>query len=95
MVSARRGGALCRQTGIRQAAVIGIDDKQLGKRPAAFVIVQEGKKVSREKSRTAIPPDVPYDIEPLQMRSVETLPMTPTGKVSKAALQEQVAAEMQ
>jgi acyl-coenzyme A synthetase/AMP-(fatty) acid ligase len=84
--------ALCRQSGIRQAAVIGLADKVLGQRPAAFVIVQDGQKVSPEGLKQAIRPEVPYDIETLQIRVVDTLPMTPTGKISKAALQEQMAA---
>jgi acyl-coenzyme A synthetase/AMP-(fatty) acid ligase len=84
--------ALCRQSGIRQAAVIGLADKILGQRPAAFVIVQDGQKVSPEGLKQAIQPEVPYDIETLQIRVVDTLPMTPTGKISKAALQEQMAA---
>jgi acyl-coenzyme A synthetase/AMP-(fatty) acid ligase len=64
----------------------------LGQRPAAFVIVQAGQKVSPEGLKQAIRPEVPYDIETLQIRVVDTLPMTPTGKISKAALQEQMAA---
>jgi acyl-CoA synthetase (AMP-forming)/AMP-acid ligase II len=85
--------ALCRQKGIRQAALIGLADKKLGQKPAAFVVVEDSHKASPEDLHKAIQREVSYDLSPLQIRIVPTLPMTPTGKISKAALQEQMATE--
>lgn len=84
--------ALCRQPGVRQAALIGLDDAALGQRPTAFVTVQPGVSVDAQALKGAIAGDAPYDIAALEIRIMPELPMTPTGKISKGDLQALVAA---
>jgi long-chain acyl-CoA synthetase len=78
--------ALCRQPGIRQAALIGLPDAMLGARPTAFVALLDGTEIAPADLQRAIVDDLPYDAGLLEIRIVADLPMTPTGKVSKAQL---------
>jgi acyl-CoA synthetase (AMP-forming)/AMP-acid ligase II len=78
--------ALCRQPGVGQAALIGLPDAALGMRPTAFVTVEDGGALDTAQLLGAIAPDLPYDAGLLDLRIVAELPMTPTGKVSKAQL---------
>lgn len=75
--------ALGRQPGVRQAALIGVPDPVLGQRPTAFVT---GSGLDPAALRDGIAGEVAYDVSVLDVRLVEELPMTPTGKVSKAQL---------
>ncbi|HEY8579923.1 MAG TPA: long-chain fatty acid--CoA ligase, partial [Beijerinckiaceae bacterium] len=84
--------ALCRQPGVRQAALIGLADAALGQRPTAFVTVQPGAAVDAAALKDAIAADAPYDVSTLEIRIMPELPMTPTGKISKGDLQALVAA---
>jgi len=84
--------ALCRQPGVRQAALIGVADRLLGARPTAFVTVHEGTAVEGPMLKRAIAGEVGYDLAPLEIRLVPELPMTPTGKISKGELAARVAA---
>lgn len=78
--------ALCEQAGVRQAALIGLPDPTLGARPAAFITLDEGASVNKSELLSAIAADVDYDVSALNLRIVGELPMTPTGKISKAEL---------
>lgn len=78
--------ALGTQPGIRQAAMIGVPDAALGSRPTAFITMHDGAMFSADALRAAIAPAVSYDVALLDIRLVKELPMTPTGKISKAEL---------
>jgi long-chain acyl-CoA synthetase len=78
--------ALGCQPGIRQAAMIGLPDSSLGSRPTAFITMHEGTTFSVDALRAAIASAVSYDVALLDIRLVKELPMTPTGKISKAEL---------
>jgi acyl-CoA synthetase (AMP-forming)/AMP-acid ligase II len=77
--------ALMRHPAVREAAVIGLPDRQLGHRPLACITVRQepvdgGNLVGfaeRELGRSL--PD-------LEVRVIDAMPMTPTGKISKAQL---------
>jgi long-chain acyl-CoA synthetase len=84
--------ALCELNGVRQAALIGVPDDQLGQRPTAFVTLIDGAVVEGEALKAAIADAVSYNLAPLAIRIVEDLPMTPTGKISKGDLQARIAA---
>ncbi|MEJ1158360.1 class I adenylate-forming enzyme family protein [Prosthecomicrobium sp. N25] len=84
--------ALCRQPGIRQAALIGLAHPDLGQTPTAFVTLHPGAAVDPATLAAAIRPEVPYDLAPLVVKAVPELPMTPTGKISKGDLAALVAA---
>src|ERR1700730_8758339 len=76
--------ALLRHPAVRQAALVGLADPDLGQRPVAFVTV-EGSADPNELAAFVVGAvgEVP---ESLSVRVVGDLPMTPTGKISKAQL---------
>jgi long-chain acyl-CoA synthetase len=76
--------ALAAIEGVREAAVIGLPDTQLGSRPVAFVTA--GADLAVEGLKSAIAPRLQYDLAPLLVRRIEAFPMTPTGKIAKAEL---------
>lgn len=61
-------------------------DADLGARPCAFVTVEPGAARDEAGPKRAIAGTVPYDVAPLIVRIVDSLPMTPTGKIAKAEL---------
>ena len=68
------------------AALIGLPDSALGAKPAAFVTVDQAQALTGDALKAAIQGKVAYDLAPLSVSVVEALPMTPTGKISKAEL---------
>jgi acyl-CoA synthetase (AMP-forming)/AMP-acid ligase II len=48
--------------------------------------------VDTDEIKRAIAPKLAYDVAPLEIRVVSELPMTPTGKISKADLALQMMA---
>jgi acyl-coenzyme A synthetase/AMP-(fatty) acid ligase len=78
--------ALCRREGVRQATLIGLPDPALGQKPTAFITVEDGTDPDPMSLKSAIAPELPYDLTALEIRIVPSLPMTPTGKISKAEL---------
>jgi long-chain acyl-CoA synthetase len=79
--------ALMRHPGVREAAVIGLPNEELGDRPVACVTVPDGRPepdpgelvgfAERELGRS---------LADLGIRVIDAMPMTPTGKISKAQL---------
>jgi acyl-CoA synthetase (AMP-forming)/AMP-acid ligase II len=76
--------ALMAHAKIREAALIGLPDQVLGQRPVAYVTVREGGLDPEQAVRFA----EERLGRPLRMTVVivDALPMTPTGKISKAQL---------
>jgi acyl-CoA synthetase (AMP-forming)/AMP-acid ligase II len=83
--------ALCAQSGVKEAAVIGLPDAALGQRPVGYVTTHGGD-IDLEHLKAAIAPSVPYDLAPLTLISLAAFPMTPTGKIAKAQLRERAMA---
>jgi long-chain acyl-CoA synthetase len=79
--------ALCRQPGIKEAAVVAVPDARLGERPIAFVTT-DGADIDAKPLAAAIAALVPYDMAALTIRRVDSFPMTPTGKIAKAELRQ-------
>ena len=75
--------ALCRQPGVRQAALVGVPGKVNGLRPVAFVT---GTPDGPQALIAAIADELPYDLSLLTIETLAELPMTPTGKIAKADL---------
>jgi len=83
--------ALCAQPGIKEAAVIGLPDAELGQRPIGYVTTdRDGIDLAGLKA--AIAPSVLYDLSALTLISLAAFPMTPTGKIAKAELRERAMA---
>ncbi len=76
---------LMRHSAIREAALIGLPDADLGHRPVACVTLQAGTIESDEVIRFA-QRELGRGLEYLSIQVVEAMPMTPTGKISKAQL---------
>lgn len=76
--------ALAAESGVREAAVVGLRDAELGSRPVAFVTGDPAIDLNALKARIA--PKVSYDLAPLTIRRIDHFPMTPTGKIAKAEL---------
>lgn len=77
--------------GVREVAVVGVEDADLGQRLAAFVVLEPGavldagdvrKHVKDNLARFAVPRDVVF---------LDELPRTSTGKVLKRTLRSCVA----
>ena len=79
--------ALCRQPGVKEAAVVGVPDPALGERPIAFVTA-DAAGLDVMSLATAIATAVPYDTAALTIRRLDSFPMTPTGKIAKAELRQ-------
>jgi long-chain acyl-CoA synthetase len=77
--------ALCRQPGVKEAALVAIPDAGLGARPIAFVTSDGGALDLTSLTRT-LAAELPYDTTVLTIRRVDGFPMTPTGKIAKAEL---------
>lgn len=80
--------ALMLEPGVSQAALIGIPDPACGQRPAAFLVSAKGAKVDPEKLRVSAAANCGRDLSQMTITFLEELPMTPTGKISKAQLAE-------
>lgn len=70
---------------IKQAAVIGIPDPQLGERPIAYVVLLQ-PKADLSAIKAALKARVDYDISVLRIEKIDQLPITPNGNVAKAQL---------
>lgn len=79
--------SMSHHSSIRQVAVIGIPDKELGEIPKAYVSLYQESRVSKDALmsyfRRTLGKYAPKAIELL-----EQMPMTPTGKISKVELKE-------
>jgi acyl-CoA synthetase (AMP-forming)/AMP-acid ligase II len=78
--------AFCQVQGVAQAALIGVPDARHGQCPLAFITQLPGHALEAGSLKAAIEGKVDYDLAPLVVNIVEELPMTPTGKISKAEL---------
>jgi acyl-CoA synthetase (AMP-forming)/AMP-acid ligase II len=83
--------ALCRLSGVRQAALVGVPDKVLGARPVAVLTLDGPFNSDAEAVKAAIRGELTYDLAPLEIKVFEDLPMTPTGKIAKGDLAQQLA----
>ena len=75
---------------VSMAALIGVPDSKLGERPVVYLIMREGAKVTDRELIAFASPKVGKDLAALSIKRVPSLPMTPTGKISKADLKQQL-----
>ena len=81
--------ALLEHSEVLAAALIGLPDPKLGERPTVYLVLKDGARaedptlVAHAQKRVSVP------LEHLSVRRVASLPMTPTGKISKADLKAQ------
>ncbi|MBU6247155.1 MAG: AMP-binding protein [Xanthomonadaceae bacterium] len=72
--------------GIREVAVVGVDDELLGQAIRAYVVLQDDASLSAGQIRALCLRRLESFMVPQQIVIVEVLPRTSTGKVSKRAL---------
>ena len=77
---------LCELPGVLQACVIGLPDDKLGARPLGCVTLDEGAFFEEGTAKRDLASKVPYDLSSLRIKVMPCFPMTPTGKISKADL---------
>lgn len=77
---------------IEDAAVVGWPDERLGEQVAAYIVPVTGREVDLDSLRTYLVGQrvMKYKV-PEHLVVVESLPMTPTGKVRKVTLQDDAA----
>jgi long-chain acyl-CoA synthetase len=83
--------ALMRHPGVREAALIGLPDPDLGQRPVACLTLRNAPVDPDEVVRFA-EKELGRQLLLLGIEVVEAMPMTPTGKISKAQLLAQTSA---
>ena len=76
---------------IGEAAVIGVDDEEFGKRLAAYVVLKPRSTLSEDEVKDFVKQNLARYKVPRDVAFVDELPRTPTGKVLKRTLREQHA----
>jgi len=79
--------ALCTLPEVAMAALVGVPAEG-GTAPLAVVVTVDGSELDEPAARAAVQAALPFDTSALRLARVEELPMTPTGKIAKAALRE-------
>ncbi|MBL4687084.1 MAG: acyl--CoA ligase [Nannocystaceae bacterium] len=73
---------------VREVAVIGVPDETLGERIVAYVVLASGTEVDRATFRGHCLEQLPFVRVPKEFRSVQELPKTASGKVSRGKLRQ-------
>jgi non-ribosomal peptide synthetase component E (peptide arylation enzyme) len=78
---------------VRQAAVVGLADQRLGERVCACVTLHDGSRLDLDTVRDRLRDAglAPFKI-PEQLRVVDTIPMTASGKIQKHVLLREIEA---
>jgi len=88
--------ALMAHDDVAEATVIGVDHERWGERPVAFVVPVEDvdREALSEDLMAMIPRDYPRWWRPDEVRFVDEIPKTATGKFSKMTLRERYGDEI-
>jgi fatty-acyl-CoA synthase len=73
---------------IQEAAAIGVDDEKFGQRLKAFVVLQDGAKLSEDDIKGYVKDNLANYKVPREVVFLDELPRNPTGKVLKRELAE-------
>ncbi|HEU0079275.1 MAG TPA: non-ribosomal peptide synthetase, partial [Longimicrobiaceae bacterium] len=79
-------GALCRHPGVREAAVVGLEAAPGDLRLVAYVVPAGGAAPSSRELREHLATSLPAYMVPSAWVALETLPLSPHGKVDRRAL---------
>ncbi len=82
--------SLCEMPGVLQASVVAIGTDGGEVRPVACVTADNGADLREQTVKAHLGSRVPYDLARLAVKRVDSFPMTPTGKISKAQLMEKI-----
>jgi fatty-acyl-CoA synthase len=78
---------LARHDAVREAAAIGVDDEEYGKRLKAFVVLADGKEAGVEELKAHVRSNLARFKVPRGFVFVDELPRNATGKVLKRELE--------
>jgi long-chain acyl-CoA synthetase len=78
---------LMRHPSVREAALIGLPDPTLGQRPVAFVTARDGNAPDTQGLVEFVEQGLGRPVPSMTVEVLDAMPMTPTGKISKAQLQ--------
>ncbi len=73
---------------IKEAAVLGLPDKEWGEKVAAAIVFQDGKPISQNQIRQKLKNELANYKIPKEIIAVEELPKTRTGKIIRTKLPE-------
>lgn len=77
---------------IANAAVVGMPDERLGERACAFVVLERGETISLEEvAQWMAKANMAKPKWPERVETIDSLPMTSSGKVQKFKLRERIA----
>jgi fatty-acyl-CoA synthase len=85
---------LMRHPKVRQAQVVGVPDPYLGEEGAAFIQVKEGETLTEDEVRGYCRANLSRHKLPRYIRFVTDYPQTPSGKVKKFELRQQLMDEL-
>ncbi len=74
--------------GVDEAAVVGVDDAEFGKRLAAFVVRQDGSSLDEDGVKAHVKATLANYKVPRSVRFVDELPRNSTGKILRRELRE-------
>ncbi|MCD2191017.1 AMP-binding protein [Actinomycetospora soli] len=79
-------GLLGSMTGVKEAAVIGVDDEEYGQRLAAYLVLEDGAKLTADEVRDHVKNNLARFASPRDVEFLDELPRNQTGKVVKKEL---------
>ena len=85
---------LMRHPAIKQAQIVGIPDPYMGEEAAAFIQTREGHTLSAAEVEAYCRANISRHKLPKYIRFVDTYPLTPSGKVKKFDLRDQLVAAL-
>jgi acyl-CoA synthetase (AMP-forming)/AMP-acid ligase II len=77
---------LMRHPAVREAALIGVPDEERGQRPIAYVTARDGHIPDTMALVQFVADGLGRAVPGMTVEVIEAMPMTPTGKISKAQL---------
>jgi amino acid adenylation domain-containing protein len=78
--------ALARQPAVQQAVVVAREDSGAEKQLVAYVVTHDGAELSSAQMRAYLKEHLPEHMIPPQLVHLDAWPLTPNGKVDRAAL---------
>jgi fatty-acyl-CoA synthase len=77
---------LAEMQGVKEAAVVGVDDEEYGQRLAAYLVLESGASVDADAVRDHVKNNLARFASPRDVEFLDELPRNNTGKVLKSEL---------